>query len=229
MTISIVVHEKRRKIRLCCENANLPSKAVCSSASPSPTACSSSFLFFLSLNSKRMPMNNRQPCSIPVTMYTPQALQPSEPNLIARLVANTKLPGVWMHIIGILRLMTCCSFQVVQSWGRYCMQARTAAQRPSIVAHVCKAFGYQSRKTADNITTTTKCATDMRTTVRASFHDGGGGASEGCSSGAGVGKKTRKRSILLHRLSEHTIQVCSKDINSHQTKTTPLHSNLRNT
>ena len=76
------------------------------------------------------------------------------------------------------------------------MQARMAAQMPNAVAHVCKADGYQSWKTAEVITMMMKWATQRRTTVRASRQEGGGGEVDSWCSGAGVGKKMRKRSIL---------------------------------
>lgn len=37
----------------------------------------------------------------------PHELQPATPSRANRLPANRKPPGVWMHIIGMLKLPTC--------------------------------------------------------------------------------------------------------------------------
>jgi hypothetical protein len=142
-------------------------------------------------------MNNKHPCKQPVTIYTPQALHPAAPRRIAKLAANTKLPGVCMHIIGILRLMTCCSRHVVQSCGMYCTQAKIAAQTPRSVAQEPRRFGYQSRNMTESRTTMKKWKALIVTTVRASRQLGGGGELAAWSSGPGVGKKIRKRNMLL--------------------------------
>jgi hypothetical protein len=95
-----------------------------------------------------------------------------------------------------LRLMTFCSFHVVQSCGRYWIQARIAAHSPRMVAQVWRMEGYQSRKTLEVMRRTMKCETEMNTTLTAVFHVGGAGASAGCGSGPGLGKKMRKRNML---------------------------------
>ena len=56
--------------------------------------------------------------------------------------------------------------------------------------------GYQSRKTLEVMKRTTKCETEMRTTLTAVRQVGGAGESAGCGSGPCLGKKMRKRSML---------------------------------
>ena len=58
-------------------------------------------------------MVNKHPCKHPVNINKPHALQPPGPSLIAKLAAKTKLPGVWIHIIGTDRLPVSCSFHVM--------------------------------------------------------------------------------------------------------------------
>ena len=48
-----------------------------------------------------------------------QVLHPSGPKRAKRLAANKKPPGVWMHIIGMLRLPACFRWYVVHIWGMY--------------------------------------------------------------------------------------------------------------
>ena len=104
--------------------------------SPFPSGASSlDFLSLAFLNSNVMPMANRHPCKMPVTRYIPHVLQPSHPNLAARLPTQTKLPGVCIHIIGILKLSTACSFHVVYIWGRNWMAARQVPMIPRTLAH----------------------------------------------------------------------------------------------
>jgi hypothetical protein len=43
----------------------------------------------------------------------PQELQPAQPNLANRLPEKRSPPGVWMHIMGMLRLPTCFRWYVV--------------------------------------------------------------------------------------------------------------------
>jgi hypothetical protein len=57
------------------------------------------------------------------------------PSLITRLSTNTKLPGVWMHIIGMLRLPTSFLCAVWNIWGRYWNMANTVDKTPKNVAH----------------------------------------------------------------------------------------------
>jgi hypothetical protein len=40
-----------------------------------------------------------------------------------------------MHIIGILKLPTCFSLQVVYSWGMYCIDAKIVLCTPRKLAH----------------------------------------------------------------------------------------------
>ena len=53
-----------------------------------------------------MHITSKTPCSVPKTRYTLQALHPATPNLAARLPAKTNPPGVWISIIGMLKLPT---------------------------------------------------------------------------------------------------------------------------
>lgn len=201
----------------------LLSRAVLS-CSPWPS-CTSAFLFALSLSSNLMPINSKHPCSSPVTIYTPQALHPLLPSLRARLAAKTKLPGVCIHIIGMLKLITCCSRHVVQSCGMYCMQARSAAQRPRTLAQAARWDGYHSWIIIEKKVTMTKWRTLVRTTPSASRCVGGRGEPATCSSGAGAGKKIRKR----NRLSVY--QPSYKQVYPlcyiHQSEASPLHRDLR--
>jgi hypothetical protein len=54
-----------------------------------------------------------------VTRYTPHADHPLLPNLAARLALQIKLPGVCIHIMGILKLPTLFSLYVVKICGKY--------------------------------------------------------------------------------------------------------------
>lgn len=66
----------------------------------------------------------------------PHELQPDQPSRANKLAAKRKPPGVWMHIIGMLKLPTCLRRYVVQIWGMYCTAARMAAMTPSVLAQV---------------------------------------------------------------------------------------------
>ena len=100
-----------------------------------------------------------------------------------------------MHIMGMLKLMTWPSRQVVSSCGTYCTQASTAAPAPNATAQEPKADGAQRRRAAEVTRSAIQWAPQMMTTARAVRHVGGGGASGGWS-GPRVGKKMRKRIIL---------------------------------
>jgi hypothetical protein len=130
-------------------------------------------------------------------MYTPHALHPWGPRRIAREAAKTKDPGVCIHIIGIDRDMTCCKRHVVHSWGRYCMQANSAAPRPRRVAQDCKWDGYWREIVAETSRRTIKWPILVVTTPRASRRVGMAGSEAMCS-GPGVGKKIRKRKRLCN-------------------------------
>jgi len=163
------------------ESYDVPKRGVCSSgcneASLALASFSSCFALRLSLSSNLIAIVKRQPCKIPVTINIPHELHPATPYLIIRLAAKTKLPGVCISIIGMLKLMTCCKRQVVYNCGMYCTQASSAAHTPSAVAQIPSRDGNHSCTTTEAITITTECATQMRTTVRASRQDGGGGES----------------------------------------------------
>lgn len=61
---------------------------------------------FLAFNSKYIAINRRHACRHPVTRNIPHVLQPSTPSLAAKLPAQTALPGVWISIMGMLKLPT---------------------------------------------------------------------------------------------------------------------------
>lgn len=114
---------------------------------PLPTIPSPSFLRFLSFSSKKIDIANKPPCKQPVTRYMPQELHPDGPSLLAKLPANTKLPGVWIHMEGILRLPTACRRHVVKSCGMNWTPARMVAKMPRKLAHAWRWFGARKRIT----------------------------------------------------------------------------------
>ena len=80
-------------------------------------------------------MVNSIPCKMPDTRYIPHVLQPSQPNLAAKLPTHTKLPGDWMHIEGILKLRTSCNLHVVHICGKNCTAASIVPKTPMNSAH----------------------------------------------------------------------------------------------
>ena len=114
-----------------------PLSLLCPSASPRPAYPFPSppcFPPFPLTYSNHTAIPNNAPCNVPVTKYSPQALHPSLPSLPARLPAHTKLPGVWMHIVGMDKLPTALRRQVVHIWGRNWMLARMVARMPRTLA-----------------------------------------------------------------------------------------------
>lgn len=108
-----------------------------SSPSVDPFALASPFAFLPSLRlfiSHIIHITNRPPCRHPVTTYVTQLLH-LVPSLLAKLMAHTNDPGVWMHIIGMLRLPTCFSVHVVYSCGMYWSEARIVDWIPRKFAH----------------------------------------------------------------------------------------------
>ena len=144
-------------------------------------------------------MTSSAPCSRPVTTNVAQLLQ-RVPSRMARLAAKIKLPGVWMHIMGILRLPTCLRRHVVASCGMYCIDASTVLCTPSEFAHPTSAslgsggeFGSdpgpesccvrrpEPRRAMESVADAraTKCTIDSTVTVIAVFCDGVAGDSTG--------------------------------------------------
>jgi hypothetical protein len=162
----------------------------------------------------------------------PQLLHPSAPNLAANDPANTKLPGVCIHIIGMLKLITFCNFHVVHSCGKYCTHASSVAHMPRNVAQLCRLSGDHSRNASDKIKTMKKWKTQVSTTIRAVRQVGRAGASDGCGSGPGLGKKMRKRNILWASVNYFTqldiiyISDLVSGINLHHCKAGPLYKDL---
>jgi hypothetical protein len=73
------------------------------------------------MNQKLIP--NKNPCRNPEIMNSPHALHPPGPSRTAKLAAKTKLPGVWMHIMGTDKLPVSCNRHVIMICGIYCMAA----------------------------------------------------------------------------------------------------------
>lgn len=167
----------------------------CPSRANKPTPSASAPLSLRALISKQIPITSRQPCRQPVTKKTPQVLHPSTPSLAAKLADQTKLPGVWISIIGMLKLPTCPNCQVIQICGRYCIPANIVAMIPSVFAHLPRWFGRDIMSAALTIMTSRPCSKHRKATVSAVRH-------VYCFSawllgrGGPRGKKTRKRSKL---------------------------------
>lgn len=97
----------------------------------------------------------------------PHVLHPSTPSLAAKLPAQTKLPGVCMSIVGMLRLPTSPSCHVVQIWGIYWIAARAVAVTPRTFAHVPSESGRENTMTDDTKMTSKPWARQMRPIVTA--------------------------------------------------------------
>ena len=115
------IHRSFANSRVLSSTSNTPCPLPClSTSSPQayPFALPTSSLPLPFTHSNHTAIASKHPCSVPVTKYSPQALHPCLPNLPARLPAQTKLPGVWMHIVGMDKLPTALRRHVVHIWGR---------------------------------------------------------------------------------------------------------------
>ena len=99
-----------------CSVGSASSLNVDDDLSSSSTAAFRCLRFF---SSKLTAIASKIPCRTPVTRYIDHRLQPSQPDLAASVALHMNAPGVWMHIMGILKLPTDFRRQVVWSCGRY--------------------------------------------------------------------------------------------------------------
>ena len=123
----------------------------------------------------------------------PHVDQPAQPRRAKRLAAKRRPPGVWMSIMGMLRLPTWRSVRVVYICGTYCMAARPAAMMPRRFAQKVRCVGIARAKKPVVIMTMRAWRMQRAPTVTAVCHRGCG--SEGVLSR--YRKNTRKRTRLL--------------------------------
>ena len=172
-----------------------------------------------------MPITSSVPCRHPVTRYTPQVLQPSFPTRAARLAAQTKLPGVCMSIIGMLKLPTLLSKYVVYICGKYCIEARTVAKIPRKFAHPCRFCGRAKTKQRDRIMMTRACRMHRPVTTSAVRNVG---ALWSLIPSVVVGEARGKKMRNSKRLEPESVRR-NQDFRVvvHYRKATPLHTNLQ--
>ena len=164
-------------------------------------------------HSYRMAMTSTKPCMMAVNTYTPQELQPPQPRRAARLPANRNPPGVWMHIIRMLRLPACLRLYVVQICGMYWTAASAAEVIPRKFAQALRCDGAPSESAVETTTTTRPWIRQMPATLIAVRHVGWSGSFSSSSSSetsaSSLLKKTRNRTRLYiyisHCQHRHTL------------------------